>query len=50
VIEFVPFVPQHADGVVAVILLIQQSEFEIPISLDAQPDAQHERAQNRRAG
>jgi GNAT superfamily N-acetyltransferase len=40
VIEFVPFAPQHADGVVAVILPIQQSELEIPISLDAQPDLQ----------
>jgi len=38
VIEVVPFAPQHADGVVAVILPIQQREFEIPITLDAQPD------------
>jgi GNAT superfamily N-acetyltransferase len=38
VIEVVPFAPQHGDGVVAVILPIQQREFEIPITLDAQPD------------
>jgi GNAT superfamily N-acetyltransferase len=38
VIEIVPFEPSHAAGVVAVILPIQQSEFEIPITLDAQPD------------
>ena len=37
-IEIVPYTPQHADGVVAVILPIQQIEFEIPITLDAQPD------------
>ena len=37
-IEIVPFEPSHADGVVAVILPIQQSEFEIPITLEAQPD------------
>ena len=37
-IEVVPFAPQHAAGVVAVILPIQQREFEIPITLDAQPD------------
>ena len=37
-IEIVPFVPEHAAGVVAVILPIQQSEFDIPITLDAQPD------------
>jgi GNAT superfamily N-acetyltransferase len=38
VIEIVPFAPQHAAGVVAVILPIQQSEFAIPITVDAQPD------------
>jgi GNAT superfamily N-acetyltransferase len=38
VIELVPFSREHADGVVAVILPIQQSEFEIPITLEAQPD------------
>jgi len=37
-IEIVPFEPRHAEGVIAVILPIQQSEFEIPISLEAQPD------------
>ena len=39
-IEVVPFAPRHADGVVAVILPIQQSEFGIPITLGAQPDLQ----------
>ena len=39
-IEIVPFQPRFAEGVVAVILPIQQSEFAIPISLDAQPDIQ----------
>jgi len=38
VIEVVPFSDQHRDGVVAVILPIQQAEFGIPITLDAQPD------------
>jgi GNAT superfamily N-acetyltransferase len=37
-IEIKPFEPRFADGVVAVILPIQQTEFEIPITLDAQPD------------
>lgn len=37
-IEIVPFAPEHAAGVVAVILPIQQSEFDIPITLDGQPD------------
>ncbi len=37
-VQIVPFSPQYADGVVAVILPIQQAEFEIPITLDAQPD------------
>lgn len=39
-IEISPFAPQHANGVVDVILPIQQLEFEIPISLEAQPDLQ----------
>lgn len=39
-IEISPFAPQHAKGVVDVILPIQQLEFEIPISLEAQPDLQ----------
>ena len=33
-----PYTTSDADGVVAVILPIQQSEFGIPITLDAQPD------------
>lgn len=37
-IQILPFSPQHTHGVVSVILPIQQSEFEIPITLDAQPD------------
>ena len=37
-IDIVPFSSKHADGVVAVILPIQQLEFDIPITLDAQPD------------
>jgi N-acetylglutamate synthase-like GNAT family acetyltransferase len=39
-IDVVPFAPEHAEGVVAVILPIQQGEFEIPITLDDQPDLQ----------
>ena len=37
-IEIVPFAPAYAQGVVDVILPIQQLEFGIPISLEAQPD------------
>lgn len=37
-VQIVPFLPEHAAGVVSVILPIQQTEFEIPITLDAQPD------------
>lgn len=37
-IRIVPFSPEHADGVVSLILPIQQHEFEIPITLEAQPD------------
>jgi N-acetylglutamate synthase-like GNAT family acetyltransferase len=37
-VRIVPFSPEHADGVVSVILPIQQTEFEIPITLEAQPD------------
>ena len=37
-IEIVPFSPQYADGVVAVILPIQQAEFDLPITLEEQPD------------
>ena len=36
--EIVPFSEKHLSGVVDVILPIQQSEFCIPITLDAQPD------------
>ena len=39
-IEIGPFAPQHAQGVVDVILPIQRLEFEIPISLEAQLDLQ----------
>jgi N-acetylglutamate synthase-like GNAT family acetyltransferase len=37
-IKIVPFSDHHVSGVVEVILPIQQSEFNIPITLDAQPD------------
>ena len=37
-IEIVPFSEHHFSGVMDVILPIQQSEFSIPITLDAQPD------------
>lgn len=37
-IEIRPFSPEHAAGVVDVILPIQQQEFEIPITLAGQPD------------
>lgn len=37
-IQIVPFTAHHLSGVVDVILPIQQSEFKIPITLDAQPD------------
>jgi N-acetylglutamate synthase-like GNAT family acetyltransferase len=37
-IDILPFSPKHAEGVVSVILPIQQSEFGIPITLEAQPD------------
>jgi N-acetylglutamate synthase-like GNAT family acetyltransferase len=40
-IKIIPFSPSHAAGVVDVILPIQQSEFDIPISLEAQPDLQN---------
>ncbi len=33
-----PFRPEHADGVVSLILPIQQAEFGIPITLQGQPD------------
>ena len=47
-IEIVPFESKHAEGVVTVILPIQQSEFEIPISLELQPDLQNIPAYYRR--
>ena len=37
-IEIVPFSKHHLLGIVDVILPIQQAEFGIPITLDAQPD------------
>lgn len=37
-ITIVPFAPQHAAGVVELILPIQQTEFGIPVTLQAQPD------------
>lgn len=37
-IKIVPYTAEHAAGVVSVILPIQQSEFGVPITLDAQPD------------
>jgi len=37
-IEIHPFSPEHAAGVVDVILPIQQQEFDIPITLEGQPD------------
>jgi N-acetylglutamate synthase-like GNAT family acetyltransferase len=39
-IRIVPFAAEHAEGVAALILPIQQAEFGIPITLDAQPDLQ----------
>ncbi|NQE47192.1 GNAT family N-acetyltransferase [Herbaspirillum rubrisubalbicans] len=37
-IEILAFAPQHAQGVVELILPIQQQEFDIPITLEGQPD------------
>jgi N-acetylglutamate synthase-like GNAT family acetyltransferase len=37
-IEIKPFSPEQGDGVVSVILPIQQQEFDIPITLADQPD------------
>jgi N-acetylglutamate synthase-like GNAT family acetyltransferase len=37
-IEIVPFTRQYLSGVIDVILPIQQSEFNVPITLEAQPD------------
>ncbi|MGI4983594.1 MAG: GNAT family N-acetyltransferase [Janthinobacterium lividum] len=37
-IDIVPFSPPHGDGVVSLILPIQQIEFGMPVTIDAQPD------------
>ena len=37
-IEVLPYTKDHAQGVVSVILPIQQLEFGVPITLEAQPD------------
>jgi N-acetylglutamate synthase-like GNAT family acetyltransferase len=37
-IRIQPFLPEYTAGVIAVILPIQQTEFGIPVTLDAQPD------------
>ena len=37
-LRIVPFVPEHADGVISLILSIQQDEFAVPITLEVQPD------------
>jgi GNAT superfamily N-acetyltransferase len=39
-IEIVQFAPQHTHSVIKLILPIQQDEFQIPITLDEQPDLQ----------
>ena len=36
--EIQPFASEHQTGVVSVILTIQREEFELPITLEAQPD------------
>jgi N-acetylglutamate synthase-like GNAT family acetyltransferase len=38
VIEIVPFSHEYGEGVVSVVLPIQQSEFGVPITLEQQPD------------
>jgi N-acetylglutamate synthase-like GNAT family acetyltransferase len=38
VIEIVPFASQHVEGVGALIVGIQRDEFQIPITLEDQPD------------
>ena len=37
-INVLPYAPEHAAGIVSVILPIQQLEFGVPITLEAQPD------------
>ncbi|HMG04893.1 MAG TPA: GNAT family N-acetyltransferase, partial [Chthoniobacterales bacterium] len=39
-IQIEPFTPRHADGVGALIIGIQRDEFQIPITLEDQPDLQ----------
>ena len=39
-IQIVPFAPQHVEGVGALIVGIQRDEFQIPITLEDQPDLQ----------
>lgn len=39
-LHIAPFSSHHAAGVVSLILPIQQAEFQIPVTLDAQPDLQ----------
>ena len=39
-IQIVPFTSQHAEGVGALIVGIQRDEFQIPITLEDQPDLQ----------
>jgi N-acetylglutamate synthase-like GNAT family acetyltransferase len=40
VIEIIPFAPQHVKDVGALIVGIQRDEFQIPITLEDQPDLQ----------
>jgi N-acetylglutamate synthase-like GNAT family acetyltransferase len=40
VIEIVPFASQHVEGVGALIVGIQRDEFQIPITVEDQPDLQ----------
>jgi N-acetylglutamate synthase-like GNAT family acetyltransferase len=40
-IQIEPFTPRHADGVGALIVGIQRDEFQIPITLEDQPDLQN---------
>lgn len=39
-IEIVPFAPQHEEDVGSLIVSIQRDEFQIPITLEDQPDVQ----------
>jgi N-acetylglutamate synthase-like GNAT family acetyltransferase len=41
VIQIVPFASQHEEGVGALIIGIQRDEFQIPITLEDQPDLQN---------